>query len=133
MHRTLKDETTKPAANTLRSQQRRFDTFRNEYNNERPHEALGQTPPGLHYCTSTKPYPSRIRAFEYPDGSELRQVHQSGRIRWKGYLIHIAIPLGGEKIALLKTSDGFWDVLFGPLILGILDRKRLDLGLIRII
>jgi putative transposase len=132
MHRTLKDETTKPSANTLRSQQQRFNAFRYEYNHERPHEALGQTPPALHYGASSKAYPTRIRAFEYPEGSEIRQVHQSGRIRWNGHLIHIALPLGGEKIALLKTSDGFWNVLFGPLTLGILDQNRLDLGLIRV-
>jgi putative transposase len=40
MHRTLKAETTRPPANTGRGQQRRFNRFREEFNCERPHEAL---------------------------------------------------------------------------------------------
>jgi hypothetical protein len=45
MHRTLKQETTRPPAATLRGQQRRFDRFRDEYNHERPHEAQGDRRP----------------------------------------------------------------------------------------
>jgi hypothetical protein len=37
MHRELKRETTRPAANNLRAQQRRFDAFRHRYNEDRPH------------------------------------------------------------------------------------------------
>ncbi|MGA7313079.1 MAG: hypothetical protein WBX22_03830 [Silvibacterium sp.] len=39
MHRTLKEDTTKPPAASLRAQQSRFDNFRYVFNNERPHEA----------------------------------------------------------------------------------------------
>jgi hypothetical protein len=44
-HRTLKAETGQPVAGNRRAQQRRFDRFREVYNHERPHEALGQAPP----------------------------------------------------------------------------------------
>jgi hypothetical protein len=40
MHRTLKEDTTKPPAASLRAQQSRFDNFRYVFNNERPHEGL---------------------------------------------------------------------------------------------
>jgi putative transposase len=46
MHKTLKQETTRPPAKTMRGQQRRFDRFVKEFNEERPHEALGQETPG---------------------------------------------------------------------------------------
>ena len=45
MHRTLKAETTRPAAGSLAAQQRRFNVFREEFNHERPHEALDQETP----------------------------------------------------------------------------------------
>jgi hypothetical protein len=47
MHRTLKRETTRPSAATLRSQQNRFQQFQQEYNDVRPHEALDQETPGI--------------------------------------------------------------------------------------
>src|ERR1700692_4110911 len=52
MHLTLKQETAQPPAGSLRSQQRRFDAFRQEYNDERPHEALQMSTPGQHYQPS---------------------------------------------------------------------------------
>jgi transposase InsO family protein len=52
MHKTLKQQTTRPPANTLRGQQRRFDRFRKEFNEERPHEALGQLTPASRYKRS---------------------------------------------------------------------------------
>jgi len=45
MHRTLKAETTRPAAATFAAQQRRFDRWRQTFNVERPHEALASRPP----------------------------------------------------------------------------------------
>jgi len=45
MHRTLKAETTRPQEPTMEPQQKRFDEFRRVYNEERPHEALGQKRP----------------------------------------------------------------------------------------
>ena len=37
MHRTLKAETTRPPAAESQGQQKRFDAFRKEYHDERPH------------------------------------------------------------------------------------------------
>lgn len=45
VHRTLKQETAKPPASSLPAQPKLFDRFRRDYNDERPHEALGQRPP----------------------------------------------------------------------------------------
>jgi len=40
MHRTLKMEATRPAGSNFLQQQAKFDVFVQEFNNERPHEAL---------------------------------------------------------------------------------------------
>jgi transposase InsO family protein len=50
MHRTLKAQTSNPPATDADEQQARFDAFRQHYNTERPHEALGQRPPAEVYC-----------------------------------------------------------------------------------
>jgi transposase InsO family protein len=47
MHRTLKAETTRPPAGSLAAQQRRFNVFREEFNHERPHEALDDETHGV--------------------------------------------------------------------------------------
>ncbi|MBI3758658.1 MAG: transposase [Deltaproteobacteria bacterium] len=56
MHRTLKAECSSPPA----AQQQRFDEFRIEFNQQRPHEALGQTPPAQHYAPAVRSYPARL-------------------------------------------------------------------------
>ena len=61
MHRTLKAQTTRPPANDAEEQQARFDAFRRHYNEERPHEALGQTPPAEHYGLRRAPCRSGSR------------------------------------------------------------------------
>lgn len=74
MHRTLKAEATRPAAQSPRGQQRRFNAFQHEYNTERPHEALGQQPPSSHYHPSPRPYPRYVQSPEYPKHFETRYV-----------------------------------------------------------
>jgi hypothetical protein len=49
MHRTLKENTTKPPAASLGAQQSRFDSFRYVFNNERPHEGLNNQVPASLY------------------------------------------------------------------------------------
>jgi len=83
MHKTLKAETTRPAANSLRAQQRKFDRFREEFNTERPHEALDQQTPAACYRASPREMPSKLPPLEYPDRFEVRYVSVNGGIRWK--------------------------------------------------
>src|SRR5262249_7533012 len=82
MHRTLKAETTRPAAGSLAAQQRRFNVFREEFNDERPHEALDQETPAACYTPSPRPMPARLPPLEYPDRFEVRYVSANGGIRW---------------------------------------------------
>ena len=65
MHRTLKAETTRPAAGSLAAQQRRFNRFREEFNRERPHEALDQATPAACYTASPRPMPDRLPPLEW--------------------------------------------------------------------
>jgi len=74
MHRTLKQETAQPAAANRRAQQRAFDGFREEYNEQRPHEALGMQTPALLYEPSPRAYPARVPEPEYPASMLVRAV-----------------------------------------------------------
>ena len=56
MHRTLKAQTSRPPAANAAEQQSRFDVFRRHYNEERPHEALGQRLPAEIYAPSSRPH-----------------------------------------------------------------------------
>ncbi len=118
MHRTLKAETTRPAANTGRGQQRRFDRFREEFNVERPHEALDMQTPAACYEVSPREMPNKLPALEYPDRFEVRYVSANGGIRWNKGWVNVSITCAGEYVGLEEIDDGVWNVYFGPLKLG---------------
>jgi transposase InsO family protein len=124
MHLTLKQDTASPPAATLRQQQQRFDAFRISFNDERPHEALGQTPPALHYDPSPRPYSGRLREPDYAVDQAVRRVRSNGDIKWRGERIFISEALTGEPIALRQIAEGVFEVTYGPAVLGIVNRDR---------
>jgi putative transposase len=65
-HSVLKAHTARPPAPHAAAQQRRFARFCTEYNQARPHEALGQQPPASRYQASRRPWPGRLPPLEYP-------------------------------------------------------------------
>jgi transposase InsO family protein len=125
MHRTLKAETTRPPATNLRAQQRVFDRFRHEYNEERPHEALGQRTPAEFYRPSPRPYPARIPSIEYPAHYEVRLVSRNGGIRWNHGWVRVTHVLAEEYVGLEEVDDGIWSVHFGPVLLGRFHEREL--------
>jgi putative transposase len=118
MHRTLKAETTRPAAGSLGAQQRRFNRFREIFNNERPHEALDMRTPAEVYSPSFRPFPEKIPSLVYPDRFEVRYVSANGAIRWNSDWVQVSIVCSGEYIGFEEIDDGVWNVFFGPLKLG---------------
>lgn len=123
MHRTLKRETTRPSAATLRGQQIRFNRFMEEFNNVRPHEALDQETPASLYTASRREYPSRLPQTEYPDHFEKRLVSRNGGFRWASTRVPITHTLEGEYVGLEEVDDGKWDVYFGHVRLGQMDER----------
>jgi len=119
-HLTLQRDTADPPAGSHRAQQRRFDDFRRLYNDERPHEALKQTPPGWHYQASPRPYSGRLREPEYGNDMQVRRVRSGGEIRWHSDLVFLSEVLAGEPVGCKEHDDGSWTVHYGPLELGAL-------------
>jgi putative transposase len=123
MHRTLKAETTRPPAANLRAQQRRFHRFQQEYNEERPHQALQDRTPDQLYACSPRRYPARLPIPEYPAHFEVRRVRTNGTIKWHGGLLFISTSLCSELIALEEVEDGVWSVWFMAHLLGRTDLR----------
>jgi len=124
MHRTLKRETASPPRATARAQQRSFDAFRSEYNEERPHEALAMQTPASVYSRSPREYPARLPEIEYPLGYEVRLVQRHGDVYFGNRRIFLSEAPAGERVGFEEEEDG-WRVWFGPVEPAWLDRKRL--------
>jgi transposase InsO family protein len=118
MHKTLKAEATRPPAANRRAQQRKFNHFRQEFNEERPHEALDMATPGSIYVPSRREMPDRLPPLEYPDRFEVRYVSGNGGIRWNKGWVNVSSTCIGEYVGLEEIDDGVWNVYFGPLKLG---------------
>ena len=118
MHKTLKDEATRPPSLTLTEQQLRFDRFRREYNDERPHESLNQETPASRYMASPRVFPTSLTAFEYPPHFEQRPVGTNGMIYFRGRRFFLSESLENEIIGLEETDEDLWKLSLGPLVLG---------------
>jgi putative transposase len=121
MHRTLKLELRGKPASTLRHQQERFDQWRRHFNLERPHEALGQQPPALHYQSSPRLYQQKESSQPiYPEDHCVRRVRSNGEIRWRGRKRFLGEALVGQLVGIKQTGAGQSEVYFMERLLGTL-------------
>jgi len=118
MHRTLKEAVATPPRSNLKAQQKIFDVFRREYNQERPHEALGQQPPASVYESSAREFPERLLEPDYPDDWPVRAVRLNGEIKWRGQKIYLTGALRGQRVGMEPIDDGIWKLHFMTVELG---------------
>src|SRR5512133_623072 len=124
MHLTLKQSAAQPPASSFGRQQERLEAFRQEYNELRPHEALGMATPGSVYAPSPRAFPARLAELEYPDWWQRRKVVSGGDLYWRHQPVFISEVLRGETIALEPLDERYWRAYFGPVFLGALDGHR---------
>jgi len=125
MHKDLKADTTIPPAANRSAQQRRFNTWRIDFNEVRPHEALDNKTPASVYEPSTRTFPAKLITPEYPAHFEVRKVSANGGIRWHSAWVNVSHLLGGEYIGLEEVAADVWAVSFGPVSLGWLHTTKL--------
>lgn len=130
MHRTLKAATARPPSSCMQSQQRAFNRFLKEYNDERPHESLNMRPPAELYTPSSRPYPRKTPDVDYPGHYEVRSVRPKGEIKWRGQMLFVSETLRGEHVGLEEADDGLWSLYFGSLLLGRYDERDQCLDLL---
>jgi len=124
MHKTLKRAIVRSTRANYIAQQRVFNTFRAEFNTERPHEALAMETPASLYAASPRAMPNRVPPLEYPDRFEKRYVSANGGIRWNGQWVCVSTVCAGEYVGLEEIDNGIWNVFFGALKLGrLLERE----------
>lgn len=125
MHKTLKAEAIRPPKGNLAAQQRAFTAFRKEFNQERPHSALGGDPPAARYTASPRPFPNRLPPLEYPGHFLVKRVTNAGTFRLKHKLLFIANALRQNHVGLEETADGIWSIYFGTVLLGRVDEREM--------
>lgn len=123
MHLTLQQETMSPMAVTRRGQQRRFDEFRREYNEQRPHEALDMHTPAQAYAPSPRTFPARIHEPEYGSAMLVRRVHLRGQFSWKHEDVFLSETLIGERIGLEAIDDRWYRIFFSDFALAEFDSR----------
>lgn len=121
MHKTLKAETAAPPAECWEQQQVRFNVFRREYNEERPHEALGQTTPASHWRPPARGLPTSIAEPWYDADHEVRRVRPDGTIKWRGEPVFIGEALTHETVGITEHECGRHLVRFSTRDLGLID------------
>jgi hypothetical protein len=127
MHRTLKAEATRPPEHNQAAQQARFDRFRREYNDERPHEALHYSTPASLYRPSPRALPAQLPAPTYPGHYVVRRVSNAGTFRFQTRQLFISDTLLQEDIAVEETADGIWSIYFYDVLLARLDERDFKL------
>lgn len=123
LHRTLSEQVIPTPAATPDELQRRLDRFRRHYNHERPHEALGQSPPAQHWRPSPRPIPEDIEDPVYDADRNVRRVRANGYIKWAGDQVFIGDALTGELVAIDEHDQGHHIVSFCDLPLGAIDER----------
>lgn len=124
MHLTLKQATLAPPQRNALRQQAAFGVFREEYNHQRPHEALGDATPGSCYTVSCRPMPRRVPELEYDEDVAVRRISQQGSLKWKGERTFISEIFGQEWLGLRALDERYQEVCYGPIVVGYLDTFR---------
>lgn len=124
MHKTLKNHTAKPPSATLLDQQKQFDLFRIEYNQDRPHEALDMRTPASCYCGSERCYPARLAEVYYPEHMKVRRVQHHGDVYYHGVRFFVTECLSGEYIGIEQVEDDKSRLWYCRYELGTFDHRK---------
>lgn len=112
-HLTLEREAIRGCCLEAPEWQGHFDRFRQMYNAERPHEALGDQPPATRYRPSACLFPKTLPPIVYDAGDIVRRVGDQGIFYWRGGEWHLSKAFDGQPIALRPSlSDGCYDVIY---------------------
>ena len=123
MHLTLKQQTTRPAGANFLQQQAKFDAFLEEFNNERPHQALAMKCPSEVYVPSPRPYQG-LAEPHYPFHDRTVVVTSCGRICLHRKKINLSKSLAGQAVGIREVENGIWLVSFMSYDLGYIDLEE---------
>lgn len=125
MHRSLKRAVCQHPAKNLRAQQRAFNAFLLEFNQERPHEALDMETPASIYLPSERLYTPLLTDFPYPEHFLIKKVTKAGTFRLGSNLIFVSTALHGYKLGLEEIHDEIWKIHFNNFLLATMSEADL--------
>jgi transposase InsO family protein len=123
MHLTLKREATRPPGMNSLQQQAKFDAFVEEFNTERPHEALAMKRPAEVYTPSPRPYRG-LPEISYPFHDREILVTACGRICLHRKKINFSTVFAGQTVGIKEVDDAIWLVSFMHYDLGYFDLEQ---------
>ena len=123
MHLTLKKEATRPPGMNSLQQQARFDAFVQEFNQERPHEALAMKTPAEVYTPSPRPYQG-LPELTYPLHDRDVLVTACGRICLHRKRVNLSHVFAGQRVGIKEVDEGIWIVSFMHYDLGYIDLEQ---------
>jgi len=107
------------------ARQEGLDLWRQEFNYERPHEALQMRCPGEVYQNSTRSFAGTPQGLIYP-GTAARQVDKNGSLSWQNQKLFLSRSLAGWSVGLKNAGGHFIEVWFARLLLGHIDQNNLS-------
>jgi len=123
MHLTLKKEATRPPGTNSLQQQARFDAFVQEFNTQRPHEALAMKCPAEIYTPSLRPYRG-LPEISYPFHDRESLVTACGRICLHRKKISLSTVFAGQTVGIKEVDEAVWLVSFMHYDLGYIDLEQ---------
>jgi transposase InsO family protein len=118
MHLDMKRELEGQIAGGLQDQQHALDEWREEFNNERPHQALEGKRPADVYVKSELKYDPEVEDHEYPRGYVVRKVNDRGCMSFKSKRYFVGNPFAGYSVGIRMKKDGSPELWFASLLLG---------------
>lgn len=113
-HRTLKEDVLKRyAIQDLKEAQRIFDSYREEYNTERPHAAIDYDVPEKHYRASKRKLPKNWGEPEYDTGLTLRKVNCKGYLSVQKHRYYLSESFIGKYLELRFSPEDMADICYG--------------------
>jgi len=82
-----------------------FREFRREYNEVRPHEALGMEVPACRYRKSKRRYEDKPAEWGYPSGSTVMRLNTQGCLDYDGRRRFVCEALAGEGVKVERIQD----------------------------
>ena len=126
MHRDLKKDVQKEYTGTVQYYQNIIDEWNNDYNNLRPHEALGMQTPASVYTSSPRKFNGFVDEIIYPSGFERRKVDKNGIIHWENQLINVSSAFQGFHVGIKYIDEYILQVWFSDFIIGEIDLVSLS-------
>jgi transposase InsO family protein len=105
MHRTMKAECCEPPSENPDAQQRRFERWRKQFNEQRPHEAIGYRFPADVYQASARRYEDCVSVELYGPTEETYPVNENGMVYWAGRNWTVGEALAGLRVTLEENPE----------------------------